>query len=160
MKKLTKKKGFTLTEMLVALLIMILLTGVIMIGIQAGSEIYRNSLFESESETMASTVNMALSDILRYASCGSTQTPVSFTNSGYDIQSGHFLTEDGRIYITERSEEDEGKLALLNEKSYSSLKIQDFSIQYDDNVYTGSYIITDKNKKNTKTVNFTFRTLE
>lgn len=62
-----KKKGFTLTELLSAILIMMLLTGILAVGVQVGVKAYVKSVSLSEAQTLCSTLTTLVSDELRYA---------------------------------------------------------------------------------------------
>ena len=52
--------GFTLTELLVALLITVMLTGMVATGVNIGNKLYRQSKFQSQSETLLGTIDSAL----------------------------------------------------------------------------------------------------
>ncbi len=67
MEKCKSKQGFTLIEMLATVLILILLVMGIGVGMDAGSRIYQDATFESDSATLAGILNTNLGDILRYS---------------------------------------------------------------------------------------------
>lgn len=67
MKKTRSNGGFSLIEMLCALLILVILTMGIGVSMDAGANIYRDATFESESATLAGILNTSLGDILRYS---------------------------------------------------------------------------------------------
>lgn len=66
-KKLKSKGGFTLIELLVALAIVVMLSLMISVGTSVGARVQRESTFVAESDILASTINTALQDVLRYA---------------------------------------------------------------------------------------------
>ena len=61
------RRGFTLTETLVTLLIVSLLSMAIAVGIGAAARVYKESVAMSESQLLASTLSKAMMDELRYA---------------------------------------------------------------------------------------------
>ena len=67
-KKLKSNRGFTLVEMLVALAIVVMLSLMMSYGVSVGAAVQRESTFVAESDVLASTINTALGDVLRYAS--------------------------------------------------------------------------------------------
>ena len=67
-KKLKSNRGFTLVEMLVALAIVVMLSLMMSVGASVGAQVQRESTFVAESDVLASTINTALGDVLRYAS--------------------------------------------------------------------------------------------
>ncbi len=62
-----RKMGFSLIEMLVALMILVFLVLGIGVGMDAGSRIYRDASFETDSAALAGILNTSLGDILRYS---------------------------------------------------------------------------------------------
>ncbi len=67
MVKNRRNAGFTLIEMMVCVLILVLLVMGMGVGMDAGSRIYRDATFESDSATLAGILNSNLGDILRYS---------------------------------------------------------------------------------------------
>lgn len=67
MKRNRNNAGFSLIEMLCALVIVVLLVMGIGVGMDAGTKIYKEATFESESATLAGILNTALGDVLRYS---------------------------------------------------------------------------------------------
>ena len=66
-KKLKSNRGFTLVEMLTALAIVVMMSLMMSVGASVGTAVQRESTFVAESDVLASTVNTALGDVLRYA---------------------------------------------------------------------------------------------
>lgn len=67
MKKLRSNQGSSLTEMLVAIAVLSLLTLAVVTGITSSMPVYRDSTALSESSILASTLTQALQNELRYA---------------------------------------------------------------------------------------------
>ena len=67
MKKYFNRSGFTLIEVMTALLITVMLVVAMGTSMSAGMRIYKDATFESDSASMAGILNTALGDILRYS---------------------------------------------------------------------------------------------
>ena len=67
MHKLRSRRGMTLTEVLVALLILSLVTVGVAAGVGASVRVYRQATEASDAHMLASTLSTALMDELRYA---------------------------------------------------------------------------------------------
>jgi prepilin-type N-terminal cleavage/methylation domain-containing protein len=148
MKKLTKKGGFSLIEMMCALLIMVLLIMAIDVGLKAGGEIYQDATFEAESGTLAGILNTSLGDILRYSSHVkqlnaqdqmdnglSSDVEFVFTSIDYGIQDAYFYTpphESGGYMGTLQMKNlrNAKTVELVNSGAYPDLVISDFVIKY------------------------------
>ena len=83
-KKLRSRRGLTLTETLVTLLIVSLVSGAVVTGVSSASKVYRQSVALSESHLLTTTLVQAISDELRFAkniaADGSTFTSATFGN--------------------------------------------------------------------------------
>lgn len=164
MKKLRKSNGFTLIEMLVATLVLVLIAGAITVGMRTTSSVFWKHDFAASSDTLASTVNDALSDVLRYAEYDgvSGDGTALFSNDEYNVSGGTFmLSQDGtnaasvgKLYIVDAAD----AKALVNVGTYDSLGITDFSMTYADGIYSGNYTVTDGTES--KSIDFAFRTLK
>lgn len=159
--KTRRRKGFTLVETLMAALILALLTGVIATGTSVGVRIYGESLFVSESGLLASTVDTALGDILRYARSDGGGT---IENPDYGIYGGHFAVPEtgehaGRILIAPRETGDAENLVLISDGAYTNLRVRDFDLTYDEGVFSGGYTISDLAGTRTREITFAFRSL-
>ena len=67
MKKLKNSSGMTLIEMLCVILILVVLVMGMGSTMDAGTRIYQEAIFESDSATLAGILNTAMGDILRYS---------------------------------------------------------------------------------------------
>lgn len=131
--KSRKRRGFSLVEMLAALLIMALLAVMVSTSVSAAVRTYQRNIFASESEVLASTVNTAMSDILCYAKYveknASNQTV--FINANYKIlEGGVFFVENGYIYYLPYAGNPARKTLLVGIGSYTSLGIKDLEIAW------------------------------
>ena len=89
-KKRRRKSGFTLIEMLAAIVVMILITAALSVGIPATMNAYQEMKAVSESTVLLSTLSQSLTDELRYARDVKLQssdnlTLASFTSSIYGL---------------------------------------------------------------------------
>ena len=156
MKKLKNQKGFSLVEMLVCVVIVLLLAGICTTGSNLALDSYNKSLFESNSQMLQSTLDMYLGDILRHSTLEVETTPLlngnkevkSVTNTSYGMYEGWIDslcdgTEKGQIYIHKKGDDITG-VKLLSEKVYSNtLKISGFTLEYNEteNYIKGGYKI-------------------
>ena len=98
MKKLKNKGGFTLIEMMCALLILVLLVMGMGVGMEAGGRIYREAVFESESATLAGILNTSLGDILRYSIDVRETTATDKQKYGNDVGIPH-ASDSSKYYV-------------------------------------------------------------
>lgn len=177
--KMTSNKGFTLVETLACIVTLLLVTMICSTGMKFALNVYKESLFESESQTLESTLNVYMGDILRNSKAIQTETdPVnaatpeikkvlSFTNSGYQIY-------DGTIEVSERVNNAGGRFMvhrknaaeaapLVNGKIYGNdMYISDFLLTYNEQtgVFYGSFLIkTSISEKLVKECTFVYRTI-
>lgn len=146
MKKIQNHSGFTLIEMLVALVIMICLVIGISVGMDAGSRIYSDAIFEADSANLAGILNTAIGDILRYSkqikvndgkwkdSSGTNipaeVAPFVFTSSDYGIGDAYFVVDTSSGVLQMKNLRDAQVVELINSGSYPNLRIQNFVAAY------------------------------
>ena len=156
MKKLKNKGGFTLIEMMCALLILVLLVMGMGVGMEAGGRIYREAVFESESATLAGILNTSLGDILRYSIDVRETTATDkqkygndvgiphasdsskyyvFTSLDYGIQDAYFYIPphiSGRDMgpVQMKNLRNPNVVELVNTGAYPDLAVSDFSITF------------------------------
>lgn len=164
MKKLRKNKGFTLVETLAAMLIVVMISAVMVAGINSAITVYKKSTFLSESETLVSTLNTRLSDILRYAQYDSTDASavVHFTNYSENIGKGTLTLYNDKIMIVpdNKGAGPSEYRGITSDISYTTMKISDFTLTYKDGVYSGSYKVTSSAVNTTpRTVKFSYMSL-
>lgn len=98
MRKNRKNAGFSLIEMMCALLIMVFLTMGVGVSVDAGANIYRDAIFESESATLAGILNTSIGDILRYSIDIRPVTATEKSEQGDDIGIPH-ATDSSKRYV-------------------------------------------------------------
>jgi len=147
MTKLKSSAGFTLVEMLVTIVILVMLVIGIGTGMDSAHRIYYEAKFQSNSATAADIVNTSLSDILRYSDVKvyerQKEQPVAnayfvFTNFEYGVRDAYFSLNDSGI-IRLKNIGDESSVELVNMGSYPDLVIKNLVVkycQYADKDYT------------------------
>lgn len=164
-KNIKDNRGFTLTEMLVTLLILGFVTLCVVSGIAASIRCYQDLMFQSESRLLISSLNESIKDTLRYASNVSLEENTlkadgyekvknfSFYKEKYskNNQLSKYDSTEGSISVS-----DTGYLTLNTpvnssvlggEGIYSqSLYIRNFTLEYHEeyNMFRFSYIVCDK----------------
>lgn len=173
MKKLKSKKGFTLIEMMACILTLVLIVLICTTGTNMAMKSYNESLFETNSQMLESTINTALGDVLRYASNVTESTvggvtTVKFTNTNYSLENGYIkigMTEEDEGYlklvVNDSGSADEKY--LISKKSYAeNLYILNFTLEYDatTGIFTGNYTIMSTIAAGmSRTVTFSYRSI-
>ena len=85
MNKLRDRRGFTLTELLCAVLIVLLVSALLTVGVRFAGRTYNSSMQLSEAQELCSTLTSVISDKLRF--CG-TVTPRRGRQPGPHLHSG------------------------------------------------------------------------
>ena len=144
MKKLRSQRGATLTEMLCAVLIVVLISALLVVGIRFAGRTYNSSMKLSEAQELCSTLTSIISDKLRF--CGTvTQsedgglTQIFIQNVGNVEGEAFQLSEDGQVML--------GDSKLLGASAYPrGLRVQEVSLQYDagTDIFTVALRIGDK----------------
>ncbi len=151
MRKLGKSKGFTLVEMLACILTLLLICMLCTTGMNFAMKSYQESLFESDSQMLESTLNMYISDVLRHATSIEAEEDgrvTAFTNATYGIYEGTIVASErkdgtGGIFLLYTGEYGSGTLVVGEEAYAKTLYIEGFTINYDSTtgIFTGGYTI-------------------
>lgn len=157
MKKLKKNGGFTLIETLAALLIMVVLVAGMDTAMESASRIYEESVFQSDSASVAGILNTTMGDLFRYSTnikvadadhplerADGTPLAFVFTNAEFGIRDAYIQSvEGGRCCLQLKSAKDTEKPAidLINGGVYPNMTIQNFAYAYSDGVFTVSYTL-------------------
>lgn len=163
MNKNRKNGGFTLIEMLCALLILVFLVIGMGTGMNAGARIYRDATFEAESATLQGIVNTSLGDILRYSinirpvTAAEKQEKGSdigipqatdpsiryvFTSLDYGIQDAYFyipphVSGGNKGPVQMKNLRNAIPVELVNTGAYPDLVISEFEISYSPRIAPG-----------------------
>ena len=169
MKKLNKKNGFTLIEMLACTVIVILVSMLCGTGVKVALRSLDATTFESNSQMLESTLDIYISDILRHASnITMDDSKITFDNSAYYIKQGFLKVDEvsnGAGYLTCTSTKpDDSVIEMLvaNKGVYADgLHIKDFSLTYDatTGIFEGSYVIVNQSLGSSRDCTFKYRTI-
>ena len=113
-KKLRAQRGMTLTELLVALLILSLVTVGVAAGVGTSLRVYRQATAASEAQMLASTLSAALMDELRYAR--DIQADGSFTSKDFGEKAAVAVAADGQLTL--------GGEKIVSSAAYAGLTVQ------------------------------------
>lgn len=168
MKKIKTKKGFTLVEMLACTVTLLLVCLICTTGMNLALKSYEQSIFESDSQMLESTLDTYIGDMLRYAT-KVTIDPDSadnivegFTNAAYQVYEGNFyIGTNGYLYCT-INDNSTGALVVGKGNYAESLCVVDFELHFDDTtgIFTGKYTIgSTASASLAKECTFTYRTI-
>ena len=150
MKKLRNQNGLTLTEMLCTVIIVLLFSSLVAVGANAAVRSFRISMADSQAQELCSTLTTAISDKLRYCTVEADNT-VFIQGVGYVYRSADkiFTVNDrGQVYL--------GENKFLGAYAYpEGLKVQEFSVTYEENVFIVKFQIKDR--RNTKLAEANFQ---
>lgn len=166
MKKINNKKGFTFVEMLVCVITLLMVGAICATGTGISVKSYQQSRFETDSQMLESTLDMALGDLLRFASdINADGNNVRFTNRYYQMEQGIVnVDENGHFMISKNPQHTNQTFALIGDKAYAGdLRITDFTLSYNEGtkLFTGGYTIESKAMPSDpgKACTFTYRTI-
>ena len=139
MKKLRNQNGLTLTEMLCTVIIVLLFSSLVAVGANAAVRSFRISMADSQAQELCSTLTTAISDKLRY--CTVEADTVFIQGVGYVNGAANEIfyvnSDSGQVYL--------GGNKFLGAYAYpEGLKVQDFSVSYEENVFTVKFQIKDR----------------
>ncbi len=139
-KKLRSSKGMTLTELLVALMIVSLIGVALTTGVNSAVKVYRDSTRLYEAETLCGTILTGLEDEFRFGrdireQTAGSDTEVIFDSKTFGNDVKVIVDDEGKIKIGQESL----NFQLLNDKAYTSgLKVlkEKCKIDYSDGKVT------------------------
>lgn len=119
-RKLKNRGGFSLVEMLIAMLILTMMSMVACMGISTAMEDRAKAITVADAQAVASTAAQALGDQIRYGRINAVESDhVELTSSTYGSKVKLRL-EDGRLVAENAAGV---QYALLGEKAYSGLRV-------------------------------------
>ena len=132
-------------ELLCTIVILLLVSALVITGVQLGLRVFDRSVAFSQAQVLASTLKTTVSDELRYAgTVQSSDDTIGFfsQNYGEDGFEGFSSNGSGQVLL--------GGHKLLPSKSYPyGIRAQVNITKYDEETGIFSVTITVKNKKNT-----------
>ena len=140
MKKLRNQNGLTLTEMLCTVIIVLLFSSLVAVGANAAVRSFRISMADSQAQELCSTLTTAISDKLRYCTVEA-DNAVFIQGVGYVKGPANEIftvnSDSGQVYL--------GENKFLGAYAYpEGLKVKDFSVTYEENVFTVKFQIEDR----------------
>lgn len=141
MNKLRNQKGLTMVELLVTVVIVLLFSGLVAVGADAGARSFRASMADAQAQELCSTLTTALSDKLRYCTVENVpKNRIFFQDVGYvdgTVDSVFSVNDDGQLELN--------KKRFLGKAAYpQGLKINSFSINFADNTFKVSFQIINR----------------
>jgi len=123
--KLRSSKGMTLTELLMALLIVSLIGAALTVGVNSAAKVYRDSTQLYEAETLCGTILTYLEDEFRFGR--NIRTDGTFDSLAFGNGVGVHV-DDGKVYVGTAGDPN---AALLSDGAYTSgLKALKAEINY------------------------------
>ena len=148
MKKLRNQNGLTLTEMLCTVIIVLLFSSLVAVGANAAVRSFRISMADSQAQELCSTLTTAISDKLRY--CTVETDAVFIQGVGYvkgPADEIFTVNDSGQVYL--------GGNKFLGAYAYpEGLKVREFSVTYEENVFIVKFQIKDRRGTKLAEANF------
>jgi len=148
------RRGFTLMEMLAAILVLALITAGIAVMLRSAMGTHSSARFESTSAALVSSLNTALCDLGRYGAVtadGSATDAVSRANGitadGFRISSDRWAVADAQFTLDgdgalQLSGGDGTAAALIAASAYGGCVLTDFTAVYDADAKTLTFSYT------------------
>ena len=137
MKKLRNKGGFTLVEMLCALLVLVLASAAMIMEISFATRTYKESMDVSNAQVLCSTLSATAGEELRYAR-GTPDTDGSgnlqFSSIHYGSSAAFSQDENGQVKL--------GGEKILSPAAYPNGLKGSVELSYKGNAYTVSIKVT------------------
>lgn len=136
MKKLRNKGGFTLVEMLCALLVLVLASAAMIMEISFATRTYKESMDVSNAQVLCSTLSATAGEELRYAD----GTPTTDVSGNLQFSSIHYGSaafsqdENGQVKL--------GEEKILSPAAYPNGLKGSVELSYKGNAYTVSIKVT------------------
>ena len=149
MKKLRNQNGLTLTEMLCTVIIVLLFSSLVAVGANAAVRSFRISMADSQAQELCSTLTTAISDKLRYCTV---ETDAVFIQGV-----GYVKGKADKIFtVNDSGQVNLGGNKFLGAYAYpEGLKVKEFSVTYEENVFIVKFQIKDR--RNTKLAEANFQ---
>jgi prepilin-type N-terminal cleavage/methylation domain-containing protein len=96
-----RNSGFTLVEMLCAVLVLLLVSALMAVGVQLATKAYSREVTHSEAQVLLTTLRTTVSDELRYA--GTTEvngSTITFFSQTYGAGSAFTADENGQVLLS------------------------------------------------------------
>ncbi len=144
---MTKQKerargGFTLVEVLCAIVVLLLVSGLMVVGIRTAVKAYNTEVMHSEAQVLCSTIRTKVNDELRYAGTVETKgSTISFFSQNYGKSVFYSSNEEGQIML--------GENKILPSKSYPysmRAEVEIKSYDTESRIFTVHVKVTQENE--------------
>ena len=151
-KKLRSRRAMTLTEVLVAVIILSFVTLGVAAGVNASLRVYRQSVAVSDAQTLSSTLSIAMMDELRYARDVEGTAAPTFTSAARGAGVTFGTNGNGQITL--------GGEPLVGEGAYAGLTAGLSAFTYDAAAgFSVTLTISDSAGDEIRTIDFSVRPL-
>lgn len=165
--KLRDKKGFTLIETLCAIILMLLVTSMIVNGLQFTTNNFEKTMSITEAQTLSETLKIAISDELRYATeikreqNSQGENVVTYRNTNYgDVfdSFGAYIScdEEGHVGVIFDNDPDYNFNKLISDYTYTYGNKAEVKIDISNDYRIFNIDLTIKNSKDEVLKNISF----
>jgi len=143
-RKLRSKKGLTLVEMLVCVGMMAIIGAMISTITALGAHVYADSNFVSESQTLASTMDGALNDMLSYATDIHTNSDNKVTGfnvirmAAVNVNMPDFTVANGG-YLCYTCNGTDVLYYPVQPAAYGTIQMSEFKLTYSGGIFTATF---------------------
>jgi prepilin-type N-terminal cleavage/methylation domain-containing protein len=167
MNRLRSQGGFTLVELLVSIMVLVLLVVAMGTGMTTALRVYQESVFQSNSENLASMLNATLEDMFQYSKNiyvrdedtntfkGNTEITVDGVPEGVNVlfSNSEYGATNAYIFVNDNSTDEDANPVqfinvsnskvkdVLNIGAYPNLGVKDLIITYTNGVFNIEYTI-------------------
>ena len=148
-KKLRSRGGFTMVEMLCAVLVLVLASGAMAMEVTFATRTYNDSMATSQAQTLSSTLSTAVKEELRYAeviTAGTDGKNVTYSSLHYGDGASFGVNSDGQVTVKGEK--------LLSSAAYDAGMTASTDITYINGLF--SAVITVKSSKGAELAESTF----
>ncbi len=137
-RKISNKKGFTLAETLVAMIIMLMVSSIVAAGIPAAKSAYEKIVLTSNAQLSLSTAVYALRNELSSAReiTVSSTGKISYTSGTYGSRSEISVGDEGIMYKRYADSEKESERRLVSESASDRLVVKYGGVEQKDGYIT------------------------
>lgn len=142
-KKMRAKRGFSLAELMIVLLIMSIASIAIAVGISSAAKVYKEIRASSEANVLCGTLATELSETLRFAtdiSQSGSDAVFTYPRFGKNVS---ISTRDGRIYVGDNPVLSDGAYMQLTAEASASYAASLFTLNIKVFDYDGDTVLSE-----------------
>ena len=157
-KRMDSRAGFTLMELLCAVLILAMIAWTVVTGVSIGAKTLDRNRYFAGSRSYEDLLRIALEDLLHYAEGTCEGGTAVFSCPGRGITEGVLELENGVLLCTDRITGE--SFPLPGPGLFPELELVGFSIAYepDSGVFSGSFTLRGGGEQMERTAEFAIRT--